>query len=813
MPVCQICDQSLKIINANHLNQHGLTLAQYTEKYGDPNKATLGSRRPSTNVQAVKLLVDQKEKKAKTGAGGLTAPQGRSLEDLYTLEKSIIVPKTFYWVDQNNPEILDRVIELTKEYGKVAVDTETTGLDPFRDKLTHVILTPFDPGRNYNIVIPLYHVDREEKVLPDLLPRDYVRNKLKPLLEDPKIRTSWFLLYFDWLMLNQLDIEVANIVPEHYLPRFDGKRMIHPNWDKAIDKWDGGWDSAPTQHILNENEESFKLKDLYRKYKHEAEPNPEIKALGVETFEELFNTIKFFRVPKNVATCYACKDGYMTRGMEEFQRPWVDSVGSLDRVLYTIEFPQIIPLCKMRREGVGVNLETAKVVGAKLEIGRDEALGKLQAEIGKGVNLNSPQQVAHAFFDVLGIPDMNAGTKIARTTKASAMEELAELGYDVCQNLIDYRKMDKLIESFITNLEDVLGPDGRIHSQFNQNGTRTGRYSSSKPNMQQMPNRYGVVRTMIEADPGEVLIGADFGQIEPRLMAHTCGDEAMIGAYVEDKDLYAMMAAKIFTFIAEKTAQDLNERLNLLDLNDPVHGLAPLRQQLYKDSFVFWNGTLFNFKPLKTEDCEDNTLYRKVMKTLMLAMGYGMTGYGLAKRLKISEDEANGIFSDFYLAFPKLKKAIDRAKVFATKEGYVQTLYGRKRRIEDIWAEARWVRHKAERKLFNSEIQGGAADIMKIAMILVAYDPRLLTLGYRTLLSIHDELVGASSRKNAFQVMKYLVEDMVGCVSLIVPLKVDIEIYLDGKWNSDIVSAKFKKGKWVLKHKDAEVTPEELGIA
>lgn len=810
MPVCQICGQSLKVINANHLRQHGITLEQYIVKYGDPNKAALGSRRPSTSVQAVKLLADQKEKKAKSRM--LTAPQERSLDDLYKLEETIVVPRNFYWVDQNNPEILDLVIELIKEYGEVSVDTETTGLDVFRDELTHLVLTPSDPGRNYNIVIPLYHVDREDKVLPNLLPRDYVVSKVKPILEDERIRTNWFNLYYDWFMVKQLGIRVANIVPERYRPRFDGRRMIQPTWDKAIDKWDGGWDGYIAAHILMENEPSYRLKDLYAKYLHKSEPNEEIRALGVESFEELFNKIKFFRVPKKVATCYACKDGHITRRLKEFQKPYIDSVGSLDRILYTIEFPQIEPLCEMREHGIAVNLETAKKIGVELGKKRDEALAKVYAEVGQ-INLNSPKQVAHAFYDELGLPDLNKGTKRERSTRAEVLEELAELGYDVAQNLVDYRKMDKLITSFIDPIEQMLGPDGRIHSKFNQNGTKTGRYSSSEPNMQQMPNRYGIVRTMITADPGEVLIGGDFSQIEPRLMAHTCEDEAMVQAYRDDKDLYSVMASRIFSFIAEKLAGELNSRLGSLDMEDPVHGLSPIRQQLFKDEFVYLDGGKFKPKPLTPDDCVDGTLYRKVMKTLMLAMGYGMTDFGLARRLKIDEAEAHSIFSDFYDSFLKLKLSIEAAKRFAFREGYVETAWGRKRRIDDVWSDQRWIRRKAERKVFNSIIQGGAADMMKIAMLLVWYDPRLKDLGFKMRLTVHDELIGSVPKQNAFKAAQLMIEDMIGCAELLVPLKVDAEIYLTGEWNADSASVKFKNGKPVLIYKDQEVNPRDLGLA
>lgn len=459
MPTCQICGRDLKIINSNHLNQHGMSLQEYIEKYGDPNKTTIGGPRRSTSATSVAKKISDKPT--------MSARQLVTLDELYEKEKTIIVPETFTWVDQSNPEILDEVIYAALDSGEVAVDTETTGLDPFTDKVTHIILTPYDKERKFNILIPLYSVDREDRVIPGLLPTDYVVSKLKPLLEDPRMRTSWFNLYFDYLMLkNSLGINVANICPDRFLPKLVNGHMKNYDWDPVVDKWDGGWDGSIAAKILNENEESFKLKDLYGKYLLSSEPNPDIKALGADTFEEQFGDIRFFRVPKKVATCYGCKDGYLTRRMEEFQKPYIESTGRLSNVLYTIEYPLVKPLAEMRHKGIYLSLEKAKEVGVEIEKKRGEALEKVVEVIGN-INLNSPKQVAHALFVEQGLPDLQKGS-----TKASVLEDLADLGYDVAQNLIDYKKMDKLKGSFIDPAADFISPDGKVHCLFNQNGTK-----------------------------------------------------------------------------------------------------------------------------------------------------------------------------------------------------------------------------------------------------------------------------------------------------------------------------------------------------
>lgn len=786
MPTCQECGREFKVINSNHLSQHGMTLDQYIEKYGDPNKSSLGGLRRSTNPRAVKEKAANKR--------SLTTQQSRTIDDLYALEETIVVPPTFYWVDQSNEHILHETIRLIREYRKVAVDTETTGLDPYVDRVTHLILTPYDPERKYNIMIPLYHEDRSGNKLPGLIDQQYLIELMKPIFEDETIRTVWFNLYFDQLMIeNSLGIKPCNIVPERFRPKLVNGRMVNYTWRKGVDHWDGGWDASPASHILNENESSHKLKDLYAKYLFKSETDPAIKALNVETYEEQFGKIKFFRVPKKVATCYGAKDGYITRRMEEFQRPFIDSTGDLDSVLYTLEFPMITPLCDMRQVGIYLNKDVAEKVGGEIMAKKQQALERVHTQLGEDINLGSPKQVSKALFQDLGLPDLQQGS-----TKASVLEELADLGYDVAQDLIDYKKMDKLFGSFIAPVDDLISPDGKVHCRFNQLGTKTGRFSSSGPNMQQIPARYGVVRTMFTADEGDVLLGGDFSQIEPRLTAHTCGDQEMIQSYVQGKDLYSMMASKVFTLLAERTAGELTQRQRAghLNMEDPVHGMAPIRQTLWKDGFIYHDEEGFEHKALIPEDCYDGTLYRKMMKTLLLGILYGMSGYGLAARLKISEDDANTIINDFYKSFPKLKGKMDQIKRFAQQNGYVQTEWGRKRRIPDVWSDEKWIRRKAERQLFNSVIQGGAADLMKKAMLLVMYDPRLARLKFHPLLSIHDELIGSVPRENALEAIAIMVEDMVGCQELSVPLKVDGEIYVDGAWNSESISYKGGALKW-----------------
>ena len=264
-----------------------------------------------------------------------------------------------------------------------------------------------------------------------------------------------------------------------------------------------------------------------------------------------------------------------------------------------------------------------------------------------------------------------------------------------------------------------------------------------------------------------------------------------------------MMAAKVFSLLAQKTAAEVNDRRRKGNFNpeDPAHGMAPIRQQLVKDGFVYLDSSgVYASKELKPEDCYDGTLYRKMAKTLLLGMTYGMTSKGLASRLKLSDADAEGIMEDFFTSFPSIKAKMRELHKFASVHGFVETEFGRKRRIPEIWDDNRWVRMRAERQLFNSAIQGGAADVMKILMNCMFYDPRLKDLNVKVLLTVHDEVIASCPRENAVVGIKTLVSDMTQPLTFKVPIKADGEIYLSGKWNDDSVSYKgsdfeFEKNK------------------
>ncbi len=693
MPLCQICDREFSLINNNHLKTHDTTLTEYIKEYGNPNTG-----RTSTSPKDIAKKMNKKKK--------FTHHQMKTIDEIYELEKTIVVPDKFICVMEENKEKLDEAIRLAYQYKSISVDTETTGLDPFEDKITDLIITIHEPTYCHNYFIPMGHVDREDKIIPGQLTVDYVKDKVRAMLEDSEIEKAYFLGYFDLLMI---------WCNWGYLPRGIA-------WDGLI----GG-------HILNENERSHKMKDLYGKYLQDAETDPQIKALGVETYEEQFGKIKFYRVPLKVATCYGGKDGYMTRKLREFQQPYIDKIPGLSKVFYEVELPLVEELVKMRKEGIGVDLEFNEKVRLSMqeELEKDE---KYISDTLGDINLRSPQQVAKALFDDLGLPEIEE-----RSTKASVLERLEERGYEVAGVLINYKKKQKLLGTYLETMPSLVKKQtGRVHCRFNQSGPKTGRFSSSDPNLQNVPTKDPRLRQIYIARPGNVLISADFSQIEPRILAHISEDPTMIQAYREGHDIYSSMAAGVFSMVEERE--------------------------------------------VTIEECGDGTSYRKQMKTLLLGMMYSMSSKGLSGRLGIKESEAKRIMDSFFNHYPNIRKHIRDLKVFCKEHGYVSTLDGRKRRLTSIWSDEWWERKKAERQLLNAEIQGTAADIMKRALYKVSTDQRITILGGKLLLTVHDELISEAPYETAIEVSKYMIEDMSGVVNLKVPMSVDAEISVDGRW-------------------------------
>ncbi len=395
------------------------------------------------------------------------------------------------------------------------------------------------------------------------------------------------------------------------------------------------------------------------------------------------------------------------------------------RLLYDIEIPLARVLARMENIGVLVDVEGIRAFGDRLEKEVDRLQQAIYDAVGYVFNINSPKQLATALFDDLGLPPQKK-TKSGYSTNAEVLESL--LGFHpVIGMILEYRTISKLKSTYCDSLVEKVGADGRIHSSFNQTETRTGRISSTEPNLQNIPVRTELgreLRRFFRAGDGCVLVDADYSQIELRVLAHISGDRAMKQAFTDGVDIHTVTASEVF--------------------NVPLERVTPLM--------------------------------RSRAKAVNFGIVYGIGAFSLSKDIGVGMREAQR-YIDAYLGHfssidSYMKDVIERAR----RDGYVETLEGRRRYLPELAASNRNTRAFGERVARNAPIQGTAADIIKIAMVSV--DRRLSAEGLtaRLILQVHDELIVEAPNHEMMQVAMLLQEEMENAVHLSIPLTADAAI-------------------------------------
>ncbi len=401
---------------------------------------------------------------------------------------------------------------------------------------------------------------------------------------------------------------------------------------------------------------------------------------------------------------------------------------SLSSLYEELDCPMISILSKMERAGVSVDKKVLK----KMENELEEAIGNIQAEIfehtQEEVNLNSPKQVGELLFTKLELPVIKK-TKTGYSTDSSVLETLDAKGISPVPGLIlQYRELGKLLSTYVKTLPELVhDEDKRLHTHFNQHVAATGRLSSNNPNLQNIPIRTELgrkVRKAFVAKKGCKLIGADYSQVELRLLAHFSEDPTMVNAFKNGEDIHRQTASEIMGV------------------------------------------------PLKDVTSEE----RSKAKAVNFGLMYGQSSFGLAGQLKISRKEAKEYITNYFEKFSSVKGYLDGLKEKAEETGYAITLFGRKRFLPDIKSKNRTVKSMAERVAINSPIQGTAADIIKLAMIRVDKELREQNLKTKLLLQVHDELILEAPEDEVDKVKEIVKKGMEGAVSLSVPLTVDIGV-------------------------------------
>lgn len=652
------------------------------------------------------------------------------------------------------PERLKEYMDHCKQSGEYVLDVETTGLDIYNDILVGICL--YTPGET-SAYVPFNHTDLQNVRVADQMSEEQVRDIMLPCLQDQELRCI-----------------------NHNI-KFDNKKLA---WDWKQIIVNIYWDTLIAGYVLNENE-PHGLKPLYNKYILHGKGSS-------EDYGDLFEGIPFNYVPIDVATVYGANDGFKTYALYKFQAQYLredhprEDFRKMYYVFREVEMP-LIPLCTdMEMRGVEIREDFAKELSEDFNKEMVEVEAKCDAyveqfkqyildhnnlmRLTKGtckINYSSPQQVAALFYDIFKLRSVSrkeprgTGDKIIQKFLSTAKKKDTKKSREFAEFLENYQRfkeIKKLLGTYVDKIPQVKEPKiNAVYTTYNQYGAKTGRFSSSdtvsKINLQNIPSKEKRIRKIFKARDGYKLVGGDFSQIEPRVLAFLSGDESMINAYKEGKDLYAIMGSQVY-------------------------------QLSYEDCREFY--------PDGTVNAEGKHR-RTTMKSVLLGIMYERGATAIGEQFNKSAEWAQQLIDNFYKSFPKINQYRLKIENMAETYGYVTTITGRKRRLPDMQLEDKddYRYQEAHRQSLNSVIQGSSADIMKLSMIAIYNDPRYKALDCHTIITVHDELIMEVPEDHIKEGAELLVGTMkrVGHSLIDLPMSVDAEV--NDYWYGENLAEKY----------------------
>lgn len=652
------------------------------------------------------------------------------------------------------PERLKEYMDHCKQSGEYVLDAETTGLDIYNDILVGICL--YTPGET-SAYVPFNHTDLQNVRVADQMSEEQVRDIMLPYLQDQELRCI-----------------------NHNI-KFDNKKLAW-DWKQVIVNI--YWDTQIAGNVLNENE-PHKLKPMYNKYILHG------KGSG-EDYKDLFDGIPFNYVPIDIATVYGANDGFKTYALYKFQAQYLredhprEDFRKMYYVFREVEMP-LIPLCTdMEMRGVEIREDFAKELSEDFNKELVEVEAKCDAyveqfkqyildhnnlmRLTKGtckINYSSPQQVAALFYDIFKLKSVSrkeprgTGDKIIQKFLSTAKKKDTKKSREFAEFLENYQRfkeIKKLLGTYVDKIPQVKEPKiNAVYTTYNQYGAKTGRFSSSdtvsKINLQNIPSKEKRIRKIFKARDGYKLVGGDFSQIEPRVLAFLSGDGSMINAYKEGKDLYAIMGSQVY-------------------------------QLPYEDCREFY--------PDGTVNAEGKHR-RTTMKSVLLGIMYERGATAIGEQFNKSAEWAQQLIDNFYKSFPKINQYRLKIENMAETYGYVTTITGRKRRLPDMQLEDKddYRYQEAHRQSLNSVIQGSSADIMKLSMIAIYNDPRYKALDCHMIITVHDELIMEVPEDHIKEGAELLVGTMkrVGHSLIDLPMSVDAEV--NDYWYGENLAEKY----------------------
>lgn len=506
---------------------------------------------------------------------------------------------------------------------------------------------------------------------------------------------------------------------------FDLKRTMVGLYRLGIKSHNMNYDMLLASYLVNNENNSNDLGEICQLYNYyDLQPDIDIYGKGKKAAipEE---TVFFNHLAGKVLAIEVLKPTLLKKLTEHEQ----------DDLYETIEMPVANVLAKMEITGLKTDASTLVQLGNDFAQRLTELEADIYLEAGERFNINSPKQLGQILFEKLGLPPIKK-TKTGYSTSVEVLEQLKEQS-PIVQKVLDYRQIAKIQSTYVKGLLDVIQPDGRVHTRYQQTLTATGRLSSVDPNLQNIPVRLEegkkIRKAFVPSNSDGYIFSCDYSQVELRVLAHVSGDENMQEAFKTGYDIHAHTAMKIF------------------HLDSPNEVTPNMRRHA---------------------------------KAVNFGIVYGISDYGLSKNLGISRKQAKEFIDNYFEQYPKIKDYMDKEINFARENGYVETIMHRRRYLPDIHAKNFNVRSFAERTAINSPIQGGAADIIKIAMINMQKKLDELHLKTKMLIQVHDELIFDVPADELETIKKVVPEVMQNAVQLDVPL------VADSNWGHDWYEAK-----------------------
>jgi len=585
-------------------------------------------------------------------------------------------------------DALAALVRDIRQSGRVSLDTETTSTDPFQAELVGL---SFSWQVGEAAYVPVGH---GYPAAPKQMSWDRVRYLLKEVLEDSGIEKIGQNIKYDAIVLRRHGVFLKGI-------RFD---------------------TMVASYVINPGMRQHNLDVLAQHYlNHRMIPYHEVAGKGKKA-------VPFSEVPLDRAAEYSCEDAEITLRLQEILDGILEKDGN-QGLFHNLEMRLLPVLVDMEMTGFRVDTAVFQRMSDRFAQQLEEIEKEIYREVGTPFNINSSQQLAFVLFEKLGLPVQGKTSKTrAYATDVKVLEKLAAMGFRIPERLLRYRSLSKLKSTYLDALITMADPEtGRVHTSFNQAVAATGRLSSSNPNLQNIPIRTPEgrdIRKGFVADPGNVLLSADYSQIELRVFAHFSGDRALVEAFQRDEDVHARTASEVFEIKGEAVPPDM----------------------------------------------------RRIAKAINFGIIYGMGPHKLSEELGIDFKTAKGYIETYYEKHEGVRgfreTMIERAK----KDGYVTTLFNRRRYLPDIHHQNRFVRGEAERMAVNTPIQGTAADLIKQAMIRIQDRLDHEERRTRMILQVHDELIFEVPTEELEDIRVIVRQEMEGVHELRVPLKVDMGV-------------------------------------